>query len=126
MSQYQQRIIPIYSSRGEVEVFLAFPYLFNRSGEWIGVVTPQREVCSVRGNYGGFRTNGPRIVRKRSDDETKTRLKVPPFPGRITIPATTPLAPLMSDLSQSLVDILVEEPQRLHTVDTGEFRNDMD
>lgn len=126
MSQNQRRIIPIYSSRGEVDAFLAFPYLFNRSGEWIGVVTPQREVYSVLGNYVGFLTNDPRIVRKRSDDAIKPRLKVPPIPGRITIPATTPLAPLMSDLSQSLVDILVEEPERLHTVDTGEFRNDLD
>src|SRR5829696_2171777 len=104
MSENQHRIIPIYSSRGEVEVFLAFPYLFNRSGEWIGVVTPQREVYSVIGSYVGFLTNDPRIVRKRSDDAVKPRLNVHPFHGRITIPATTPLAPLMSDLSQGMVD----------------------
>jgi hypothetical protein len=63
-------MIPIFSSRGEVEAFLVFPNLFNRSGEWIGWVTPQREVYSVLGNYVGFLTNDPRIVRKRSDDET--------------------------------------------------------
>jgi hypothetical protein len=38
----------------------------------------------------------------------------------------TPLAPLMSDLSQGLVDVLVEEPERLHTVDIGELREDLD
>jgi hypothetical protein len=32
----------------------------------------------------------------------------------------------MSELTHSLVDVLVEEPQRLHTVDTGEFRDDLD
>jgi hypothetical protein len=32
----------------------------------------------------------------------------------------------MSDLSLSLVDVLVEEPERLHTVDSGELREDMD
>ena len=32
MSQNQSRIIPIYSSRGETDAFLAFPYLFNRNG----------------------------------------------------------------------------------------------
>jgi len=126
MSQSQPRIIPIFSSRGEVDAFLVFPYLFNRSGEWIGWVTPQREVYSVLGNYVGFLTNDPRIVRKRSDNVTKPRLKVPAQPRRLITPATTPLAPLMSDLSQSLVDVLVEEPQRLHTVDSGEFREDMD
>jgi hypothetical protein len=125
MSQNQQRIIPIYSSRGEVDAYLVFPYLFNRSGEWIGLVTPQREVYSVLGSYVGFLTNDPRIVRKRSEDAFKPRLKMPPSPGRIPLPATTPLAPLMSDLPQGLVDILVEEPDRLHTIDSGELREDM-
>jgi hypothetical protein len=32
----------------------------------------------------------------------------------------------MSDLSLSLVDVVVEEPERLHTLDSGEFREDMD
>ena len=120
------RIIPIYSSRGEVEAFLVFPYLFNRNGEWIGCVTPQKEVYSVLGYYVGMLTSDPRIVRKRSDDAFKPTLKVAPPPGRISIPAHLPLAPLMSDLPHSLVDVLVEEPERLHTVDSGEFREDMD
>lgn len=126
MSENERRIIPIYSSRGEVDAFLSFPYLFNRGGEWIGVVTAQREVYSVLGSYVGFLTNDPRIVRKRSDDTVRPRLKVHPFEGRMSIPATIPLAPLMGDLSQSLVDVLCDEPERLHTVDTGEYRNDLD
>jgi hypothetical protein len=126
MSENERRIIPIYSSRGEVDAFLAFPYLFNRGGEWIGVVTAQREVYSVLGSYVGFLTNDPRIVRKRSDDTVRPRLKVHPFEGRMNIPATIPLAPLMGDLSQSLVDVLCDEPERLHTVDTGEYRDDLD
>jgi hypothetical protein len=121
-----QRIIPVYSSRGEVEAFLVFPYLFNRNGEWIGCVTPQREVYSVMGVYVGFLTNDPRIVRQRSDNELRPRLKISPPPNRLSTPATIPLAPLMSDLTHSLVDILVEEPERLHTVDSGELREDMD
>jgi hypothetical protein len=126
MNQNQQRIIPIYTSRGEVEAFLCFPFLYNRGGEWIGVVTPRREVYSVLGNYVGFLTNDPRIVRKRSDDALKPRLKMPPSAGRIAIPSNPPLAPMLSDLPQSLVDVLVEEPERLHTADSGELRNDMD
>ncbi len=122
----QHRIIPIYSSRGEVEAFLIFPYLYNRSGEWIGWVTPQREVYSVMGSYVGFLTNDPRIVRHRSDNAFRPRLKPPPAPRRLNSPATTPLAPLMSDLTHSLVDVLVEEPERLHTVDSGELREDLD
>jgi hypothetical protein len=120
------RIIPIYSSRGEVEAFLVFPYLFNKSGEWIGWVTAQREVYSVMGAYVGALTNDPRIVRQRSDRAFRPPLKAPPPPGRLNTPATIPLAPLMSDLSLSLVDVFVEDPERLHTLDSGEFREDMD
>src|SRR5512139_2823385 len=114
MTQGQARIIPIYSSRGEVEAYLAYQYLFNRSGEWIGCVTPQKEVYSVLGNYVGFLTNDPRIVRRRADDATRPRMKIPSAPRRLITPAHTPLAPLMSDLPNSLVDVLTEEPERLH------------
>ena len=55
----EHRLIPVYNSRGDVEAFLVFPYLFNRNGEWIGCVTPQREVYSVLGNYVGSLTNDP-------------------------------------------------------------------
>jgi hypothetical protein len=126
MAQNQSRIIPIYSSRGETDAFLVFPYLFNRTGEWIGFVTPQRDVYSVLGHYVGNLTNDPRIVRKRATNTLKPRLKPPPSPGRIAPPATVPLAPLMSDLTLSLVDVLVEEPERLHTLDSGELREDLD
>jgi hypothetical protein len=126
MSQGSARIIPIYSSRGEADAYLVYPYLFNRSGEWIGWVTPQKDVYSVLGNYVGFLTGDPRIVRRRGEDITRPHMKAPPTPRRLVAPAHTPLAPLMSDLTQSLVDVLAEEPERLHTVDTGELRNDLD
>ena len=125
MSQNQSRIIPIYSSKGEVDAFLVFPYIFNRNGEWIGWVTPQREVYSVLGYYVGSLTNDPRIVRKRATNALKPRLKPPPSPGKINVPATVPLAPLMSDLTHSIIDVLVDEPERLHTLDSGELREDL-
>lgn len=126
MAQNQSRIIPVYNSQGEAEAFLNFPNLFNRSGEWIGWVTSQREVYSVMGYYVGTLTNDPRIVRKRAEDELKPRLKAPPHPGKITPPATVPLAPLMKELTHSLIDVLSEEPDRLHTPDSGELREDLD
>lgn len=125
-AQPQQRIIPIYSSRGEAEAFLVFPHLFNRSGEWIGWVTPKREVYSVLGHYVGVLTDDTRIVRKRAEDENKPLIKPPAYPGRIITPATVPLAPMMKDLTLSLVDVLLEEPERLHTRDSGELRDDLD
>lgn len=122
----QRRIIPIYSSRGEAEAFLVFPHLFNRSGEWIGWITPRREVYSVLGFYVGLLTDDARIVRRRSEDDLKPSIKPPRYPGKITTPATVPLAPLLKDLTQSLVDVLQDEPERLHTRDSGELRPDLD
>lgn len=126
MSQNQHRIIPIYSSKGDADAFLVFPHLFNRSGEWIGWVTPKREVYSVMGYYVGTLSDDARIIRKRAEDETKPRVRPPSRPGRITTPPSVPLAPLMSDLPHSLIDVLQEEPERLHTADSGELREDMD
>ncbi len=125
-AQPQRRIIPIYSSRGEAEAFLVFPYLFNRTGEWIGWMTANREVYSALGNYVGMLTDDARIVRKRSDDELKPHIQPPRYPGKISTPAVVPLAPLLKDLTQSLVDVLQEEPERLHTLDSGELRQDLD
>jgi hypothetical protein len=42
------------------------------------------------------------------------------------VPATIPLAPLMGELRFGIMDVLLEEPERLHTIDTGEFQKDLD
>ena len=118
--------IPIYNSKGEAEAFLAYPYLHNRNGEWIGWVTPQKEVYSVLGHYVGYLTNEPRILRKRVTATLKPRMKPPPASPRITIPATLPLAPMMREITYSTVDVLLDEPERLHTIDRGEQRKDLD
>jgi hypothetical protein len=126
MSSPQPRLIPIYTSKGDADAFLLYPYLFNRSGDWIGFVTPKREVYSVLGEYVGTLTNDPRIVRKRATSTLKPRLKPPPKPQKVSLPATIPLPPMMSDLSYSVIDILLDAPERLHTLDSGESRQDMD
>jgi hypothetical protein len=126
MNHSQQSLIPIYTSKGDAEAFLLYPYLFNRSGEWIGFVTPARDVYSVLGEYVGTLTNDPRIVRKRSTSTLKPRLKPPPTPQRVYPPATVHLPPMMADLSQSVIDVLLDAPERLHTTDTGENLQDMD
>jgi len=119
-------IIPIYTSRGDVEVFLVYPHLFNLQGEWIGFVTPEREVYSVLGHYVGYLNNDPRLLRKRALEVTKPRLTPPTRPRKVYPPATFPLAPLMSELYQDTMDVLLEEPERLHTLDAGDLREDLD
>jgi hypothetical protein len=121
----KRRIIPIYTSKGDADAFLYYPYLFNRLGDWIGWVTPDRDVYSVLGYYVGFLTDEPRILRKRSDTP-KPRLDPPPHPGKIYPNATVPLAPMMTELTYGQIDVLQDDPESLHTSDSGELRPDMD
>ena len=122
----QTTIIPIYTSRGDAEAFLAYPYLFNRLGEWIGWVSSDRQVYSVLGYYVGELTADPRILCKRVTDRIRPRRTPPSCPGRISVPATIPLAPMMGDLRFGTMDVLLEEPERLHTEDSGAMKVDMD
>jgi hypothetical protein len=126
MSNTQPVLIPIYTSKGDAEAFLLYPNLFNRNGDWIGFVTPKRGVYSVLGEYVGTLTDDPRIVRKRATSTLKPRLKPPPTPQKVYPPATVPLAPMMTDLSHSVIDVLLDAPELLHTTDAGENRQDMD
>ena len=119
-------LIPIYDSKGDADAFLEYPYIFNRNGDWVGFVTAKREVYSVIGYYVGYLTNDPRILRKRATSTLRSRLGIPPPPAKTYPPATIPLAPLMSELSGSTLDVLLEEPERLHPVDAGELREDID
>ena len=118
--------IPVYDSKGNAEAFLAHPYLYNRNGDWIGWVTPQKEVYSVLGYYVGFLTDEPRILRTRVNETPKPNKKPPAPPPRLPVPATVPLAPMMREITYSTVDVLLEEPELLHTLDRGEQRQDLD
>ncbi len=118
-------LIPIYNSKGEAAAFLEFPYLYNIGGDWIGFVTPGREVYSVLGIYVGYLTNDPRILRRPTTATLRPRLSVPPEPSKHYPPATIPLAPMMSELPRTTVDVLLEEPERLHPLDYGELREDI-
>jgi hypothetical protein len=126
MGNTQPPLIPIYTSKGDADAFLLYPFLFNRNGDWIGFVTSKREVYSVLGEFVGTLTNDPRIVRKRATSTLKPRLKPPPKPQKVYPPATIPLPPMMPDLSHSVIDVLLDAPELLHTTDSGENRQDMD
>ncbi len=119
-------LIPIYTSKGEAEAFLEYPHLFNRTGDWIGWVQPNRDVFSVLGHYVGYLTNDRRILRRRMTSSLKPRLQPPAPPQKIRVPAAVPLAPLMSEIPTTVIDVLLEEPERLHTADLGELREDLD
>ena len=120
------RLIAVYTTRGDVGAFLRYPYLYNRQGEWIGWVTPQRQVYSVHGHYVGHLSNEPRILRKQSSGYLKPRREPPERPERILPPPTVPLAPLMPEVPIGMFDVLEEQPDMLPSVDFGDLREDMD
>jgi hypothetical protein len=120
------RTVPLYSSRGDPEALLEYPNIFSVSGEWIGIVTEQRDVYSVLGYYVGRLSDDRRILRERTLSAPKPPIQAPPPVARITPPATVPLSPILSELTYSTIDVLLEEPERLHTLDVGELRQDMD
>ena len=118
---------PIYTTRGEHAAFFENGYLFNLTGEWIGFVdTRNGYVYSVLGEYVGYVNRDGRILRKRAMDETVPRRPMPPPPPRPKLLSSVPLAPMMGDLSFDTVDVLEEMPERLHTLDAGELKDDMD
>jgi hypothetical protein len=126
-TQPRKAIVPIYTSRGDAEAFLVYPNLYNRLGEWIGWVNADRGVYSVLGYYVGELTAEPRILRKRITASLRPRKSPPPPPPeRLLLPATIPLPPMMADLRFGVMDVLLEEPERLHTLDYGDERQDLD
>ena len=124
--QPRRAIVPIYTSRGDPDAYLVYPHLYNRMGEWIGWVTAERQVYSVLGYFVGELTAEPRIVRKRITASLRPRKTPPPPPERLLVPPTIPLPPMMADLRFGVMDVLLEEPERLHTLDAGEDRQDID
>ena len=124
--QPQASIVPIYNSRGDAEAFLAYPYLHNRMGEWIGWVSADRQVYSVLGFYVGELTAEPRIIRQRIMASFKPNRTPPAPPKKLLIPATIPLSPNLPDLRFGTMDVLLEEPELLHCLDAGEQRQDLD
>lgn len=122
----QTKLIPIYTSRGEVKAFLAYPYLYNPRGEWIGWVNPDRRVYSVHGHFAGEMNADPRILRKRESTHSEPRKKPIPAPPPIHPPQTVPLAPLMREIPQNLIDVLDEAPELLPPEGHGEFQEDLD
>ena len=119
-------LIPIYTTRGDVGAFLAYPYIYNRQGEWVGWITEDRQVYSVHGHYVGWLSADPRILRKQAHDYPLPRLAPPHTPPALRAPATVPLAPLLPELPIGAFDVLDEDPDLLPAVDYGDLREDMD
>lgn len=120
-------LVPIFTTAGYVGAFLAYPYIFSCEGDWIGWISPDKNVYSTHGHYVGWLAAGPRILRKLSDGYTRPRIDIiPPFTMKIAPPALSPLAPMMAELTFGEVDVLLDLPDLLPPVDFGELRDDMD
>jgi len=106
------KLIPIYTSAGECSAYLSYPYIFDVNGDWIAFVDKDRSVYSIRGEYIGWITDDPRIVRMVSSDDLKKRVEPIKKPSMIKVVATQALAPMMPDLPNSQIDVLQDEPNK--------------
>lgn len=109
--------IPIYTTSGDTGGFIIHPYVYDRSGDWIGWVTSDNEVYSVYGNYVGWINKDNRILRRRADNFQRTDKVPPPAPSRLLPPATVPLPPMMAELKYETVDVLEEMPELMPRLD---------
>jgi hypothetical protein len=116
----------IFTSRGDWGAFLIYPYLFNQTGEWIGWATRNKEIYNLDGNYVGTISSDQRILRKKSLDTVPPKLEIPHPPDKPRIPAAIPLPPQMAELSYDYLDVLDDMPDMLHTMDSGEFKPDVE
>lgn len=119
------KLIPIYTSHGDVGAYLIYPYLYNPVGEWIGWVTPDRLVFSVHGHYVGTLTLDPRILRRRERENTLPRRPPPPAQDTIRPPIRLPLPPTMAEVPVNMIDVLEEAPELLPPVGFGDLVEDM-
>jgi hypothetical protein len=123
----KKKLIPIYTTQGDVGAFLLYPYIYSAIGDWIGWVTSDRGVYSVHGHFVGTLSKGPRILRKREwDSATAPPRQPPPSPPPIRPPVNVPLAPQMAEVALNMIDVLEEAPELMPPVDFGELRDDME
>ena len=125
MTTTVRKPVPIFTSAGDFDAFLIYPFIYSRNGEWIGYITPEKDIYSVLGEYVGWLSDDPRILRKRTS-EPRPALTPPPPPRKMNTPSGMPLAPMMSDLNFDTIDVLQDDPARLHTLDVAGNKPDMD
>jgi hypothetical protein len=120
------KLIPVYTTKGDLGAYLLYPYIYNRQGEWVGWVASDRRVFSVHGHFVGTMTSDPRIFRKRETGEYNPRREPPKEPRPLRPPAHMPLPPQMAEVPQNMIDVLDEAPDLLPPVGFGELVEDMD
>jgi len=123
--QTGKKLIPVFTTQGDVGAFLLYPYLYNLQGEWIGWVSSDRNVYSVLGYHVGILTKDPRIITPQARSEALPRREPPPQPDPIRPPASLPLAPIMADIPSNMMDVLVDAPEQLLPYGFGDLIDDM-
>jgi hypothetical protein len=100
--------------------------LYNTRGDWVGYISKTGHVYSVMGKYVGWLSKDFRILRKKTQDRTVPGCPLPPHPVlKVRMPANVPLAPLMADLPFDTLDVMQDEPERVHTLDDDPDAKDM-
>lgn len=113
---------PVYRTDGEWVAVVYRGHVFNVDGEWLGFMIAS-DVYDTLGRYLAYFSKDRRLLRTRREPRDKPRKMPPPRPERPLIPANMPLAPMLSTLNYSTIDMFEEYPERLIYV--SETRPDM-
>jgi 4-fold beta flower protein len=120
------QFLPIYTSNGDAEAFLVYPYIYDRKGNWIGWVMRNRHVYSIDGNYVGWLSDEPRILRKQSTARIKPRLTPPPRPIKLDFPDSVPPMTNLSELKAGVFDVLLEAPDLLQSMENESSQSNIE
>ena len=106
-------MIPIYRTDGEWVALIYRGHLFNVDGEWLGFMI-SNDVYDPQGNYLAYISEDRRLLRTRQEPRDKLRKTPPPRrPKRPRVRSSVPLAPMLSSLPYSTIDMFEEYETRL-------------
>lgn len=118
---------PIYTTHGNWGGMLINGYIYNTRGDWVGWVTKESHVFSTKGKYVGWLSKDFRILCKKTHESSQPSRAVPPTPPlKVQLPASAALPPLMADLPFDTLDVLDDDPERLHPLHDDPDAKDMD
>ncbi len=108
-------MVPIYRSDGEWAAVYHQGHVFSVDGDWLGFVVGQ-ELYSPVGVYVGYLSHDHRLLRRRVLAEEPPRRQPPPKPDTPRLPASVPLAPMLSELPFHTIDMFIEHPNQFRYI----------
>jgi hypothetical protein len=114
----------IFDTYGDWHATKLGNHIFDTRGEYIGFLEGE-DVYTADGEWVGRLSRDNRIIRKRTEQRRPLHPSPPPRPPKPDdLPARAPLAPMPSELTFDLIDVLEEDPETFKRI--SDLRKDLD